>query len=267
MLRVKKGPPGPSGKNAVELQSWCPTGILSMFRTDEECTYYFNTKIDGLLYDRDKVIGLKDRFGNNNAICLQNFHKPEKIGKFYGISLEESLYKISNVETATTPPSICVIALQFKVAGVLTDDKKGYICCNETLTRGVTITKSNLNILGTDPMQLIYHYKDWNTLIIQYSNITEDNDGKCFFILNNRRGYFTPHKNIVESKDLYIGGKKEKESFARVVLANFEVYWIDSPLPDPYLLPESILNLIQNDMDYRTPVRSPPSRKKTKNIV
>lgn len=155
-IRGRRGPRGPPGKNAFELQSWCPTGVLDMFRREEEFTFFFNTEKDGLLYKDNKVIGLKDRFGEKNAICLQNFRKPMKIGKYYGIPLNDTLYKISDIETATTPPSLCIIALQFKVSGALTEDKDGYIICNETLTRGVKINKSNLNILGTDPMELVY---------------------------------------------------------------------------------------------------------------
>ena len=56
-----------------------------MFRENEECTFYFNTAEDGILYDKDqKPVGLKDRFKElksdfTNAICLQNFLKPVKL--------------------------------------------------------------------------------------------------------------------------------------------------------------------------------------------
>ena len=246
-----RGQRGPPGKNAVEVGLWCPTGVMEMFRKDEQCTIFFNTGKDGLLYDKaKKVIGLKDQYGENHAICEHNFRKPIKVGKYYAIPLNDSLYKISDIKTATEQPSICIIVLQFKVSGELTEDKDVYIICNETLTRGVKINKSNLTILGTDSMKLTYADEDWNTLIIQYSYL-KSNDGKCFFTLNGARGTFVHHKDVESSYDLYIGGTKEKKDFARVLLANFELYWLGNPLPDPYLLPESILNSIQYDLDDR----------------
>ena len=243
------GPTGPPGKDGTDVSLWCPKGVLEMFRRDEECTFYFNTEKDGILYDGQKPIGLKDRYGSNNAICQQNFRKPIKVGEVYGIQLKDSLYKISNVRTATTPPSICVIALEFKVSGQLNDS--GYIICNEKLNRGVKISKKSLDILGTDPMQLGYDYRDWNTLVIQYSNL--HGESKCFFDLNDRQGSFIPHKNIKDCWDLYIGGHpKEKENFAPVVITNLEVYYNSTPLPDPYTLPKGILTAIKTDLNDKT---------------
>ena len=96
------GEPGPPGKDAVNLLNWYPISVLRMFRENEECTFYFNTAEDGILYDNDhKPIGLKDRFGEfrdvpTNAICLQNFLKPVKLkGGYYGIPLKNWLYKLS----------------------------------------------------------------------------------------------------------------------------------------------------------------------------
>ena len=138
-----------------------------MFRRDQECTFYFNTETDGILYKDDKPIGLKDRFGENNAICLKNFHAPVKIRRFHALPLQDTLYKISRLRTATAPPSICVIALQFKI----TAEKDGYIIANEANNRGVEISKKSLNILGTDPLALEYRDRRWNKLIIQYSSM------------------------------------------------------------------------------------------------
>ena len=95
-------------------------------------------------------------------------------------------------------------------------------------------------------------------MIIQYSNITLDSDGKCFFVLNGQRGFFLPHKNIkVETKEVYIGGNSAGENNANVVLLNFEIYWrpIDTltslPLPSAYLVPNEIIQLVNDDMEDR----------------
>ena len=240
-IRGRRGPPGPQGKDAIELHTWCPEAVLEMFRKSEKCTYYFNTEKDGIL--NDGKIGLKDRFGENHAICLRNFHKPMKIGKFYGIPLKDSLYKIADIRTATTPAMICIFAFQFKVTSELSNEND-YIFTTETATRGVTISKKSLNILGTDPMDLEYDTRGWNTLVIQYSCMTDDFDGKCFFSLNGRRGFFLPRKPIkFDSKDVYIGGHPKGKGFANVMLTNFEIYskTYDTPPPEKYSLPEQII--------------------------
>ena len=76
-----------------------------------------------------------------------------------------------------------------------------------------------------------------------------------FFVLNGRKGFFRPRVyDTPEMDDLYIGGHPEKRNFANIVLASFEVYGkeFDSsePAPDPiqYVVPDEILQLIQNDI-------------------
>ena len=247
-IRGRRGPPGPPGKNAIHLPRWCPKSVLDMFRNDEECTYFFNTDKDGILFDGSKPIGLKDRYGKNNAICEKNFGSMIKVGKVYGIQLKNSLFKIPEIGDATKPPSTCVIALEFKVSG----DGDGYIVCNDTLSRGVRISKESMDILGTDPLKLKYDPTEWNTLVIQYSNITNGHFDECFFDFNDRRGSFIPHINLKKGNAFYIGGHPEKENFASVTITNLEIYYGVSPLPDPYILPQEILVGMKNDLNDKT---------------
>ena len=68
-------------------------------------------------------------------------------------------------------------------------------------------------------------------------------------------GFFLPHKNIkFDSKDVYIGGHPKGKGFANVMLTNFEIYSkiYDTPPPEKYSLPEQIIQLIEDDMGYRT---------------
>ena len=246
-IRGRRGPPGPSGKDAIQLHEWCPKGVLEMFRRDQECTFYFNTETDGILYKDDKPIGLKDRFGENNAICLKNFHAPVKIRRFHALPLQDTLYKISRLRTATAPPSICVIALQFKI----TAEKDGYIIANEANNRGVVISKKSLNILGTDPLGLEYQERRWNKLIIQYSNMPEG-DSKCFFVLNGRRGFFIAHPNPADTTEFYIGGHPKGKDFASLMLTNLDIYYKHyRPPPDSYFLPEEMIKVMEFDMTDR----------------
>ena len=234
--------------------------VLRMFRKDEVCTFYCNTADDGILYKDKKAVGLKNQFGkfkwksngDKNAICLQNFRQPVKLDTgYYGISLKNSLYKISEVPFAFAEPSITVVAFSFRVSATLTDEDH-YIFTNKEISRGVAISRNALNILGsTDRLELKYDINDWNTLIIQYSLITESGKDKNIFILNNEKGFFNLRYDKTQDRDMFIGGHPEKRNFAHIVLASFEIYgkeFEEAPDPIQYVVPDKILQLIQNDL-------------------
>ena len=89
----------------------------------------------------------------------------------------------------------------------------------------VAIQRNAVNILGAEAkLELDYDQQDWNTMIIQYSFITDLGKDQCFFILNERSGSFLPHIIKKEELDLYIGRHPEKRNFGNVVLESFEVY-------------------------------------------
>ena len=77
-----------------------------------------------------------------------------KVGDFYGFPLKDTLYQIKDTQKATMPQSICFIAFEFNVIADLSEEVT--IFTDKTGTRGVTISKSSLNILGTDPLSLEY---------------------------------------------------------------------------------------------------------------
>ena len=167
LRRKYRRPPRPPGKDAVNLLNCYPFSVLRMFRENEECTFYFNTAEDGILYDKDqKPIGLKDRFGEfrdevTNAICLQNFLKPVKLkGRYYGIPLKNSLYKLSGMIAGIIPRSIMMVAFTFKVSAPLSNEDD-YIFTDPYGCRGVTISKKSLNILGSKHrLDLDYYAKE-----------------------------------------------------------------------------------------------------------
>ena len=154
-----------------------------MFRENSACVFYFNTADDGILKKGGKVVGLKDRFGEikrkseiRNAVCIQNFKEPIKLKTgYYGIPLKDSLYKITpEVPTvAKATPTIMTITFSFRLTAPLMQ-KDHYIVTNEDSSRGVSISKTSLNILGSDgKLELLYNYRDWNTVFIQYSLVTK----------------------------------------------------------------------------------------------
>ena len=82
-IRGKRGPPGPKGKDAIPLYSWCPDAMLQMFRQSENCTYYFNDANSGVMYNKKTgQQALRDQFGNNHALCLKNFKNQQKLASF-----------------------------------------------------------------------------------------------------------------------------------------------------------------------------------------
>ena len=203
--RKYRGPRGWPGKYALELETWTLNSVLRMFRENEICTFYCDTADDGILYDGDKTpIGLKDRYREiklsncgetKNAICLQNFQQPIKLDTgHYGIPLKNTLYKISHFTTlATAKPSIVLFAFSFRRTDDPFTDEDAYIFTNKNTSRGVTISRKALNILGAaDRLELYYIYDDWNTMIIQYSMITDSEQDECFFMLNGCWGFFSP---------------------------------------------------------------------------
>ena len=263
-IRGRRGLPGPAGRDAVNIFTWYPMSVLRMFREDAVCTYYCNTADDGILYKNKQAVGLKDQFGkfkwkangDKNAICLQNFRQPVKLDSgYYGISLKNSLYKISEVPFAFAEPSITVVAFSFRVSATLTDEDH-YIFTNKEISRGVAISRNALNILGsTDRLELKYDINDWNTLIIQYSLITESGKDKNIFILNNEKGFFNLRYDKTQDRDMFIGGHPEKRNYGNVVLANFDIYnriFDPTNIPSNYILPDELFRVLNTDMKERT---------------
>ena len=244
-IRGRRGPAGPPGKDAFNLYAWCPKALLQLFRESESCTYFFNTADDGIL---SKPEGLKDRYGKNNAICLKNFRKPIPYEGIFILPLQGALYRVDRILQALTPPSIVVFAFTFKIAKALSGVH--YIFTNQEKTRGVYISDS-LNICGADPLLLEYYKDDWNRMVIQYSNF--DFGGRCFFMLNGRRGFFNKKDAEESDQTLFLGGHPDAKQSADVFISNFEVYSkaYKSETESNYLLPEEISTLIDGDYQDR----------------
>ena len=264
--RRLRGPPGPPGRDAFNIFNWSPFSALRMFRENTSCTFYFNTADDGIVYDEDKKpVGLKDRCSEirwksnvRNALCLQNFQKPIILkSRYYTLPLKKSLYKISKLPSVTLDPwSIMITVFSFKVSAPLTKEED-FIFTNKSSTRGVTISKKSINILGSEArLELEYAKNEWNTMFLQYSYLAGQGEDKCIFSLNGRRGSFhIKDVDFGEDNDLYIGGHPEKRNFTDIVLGNFEVYTrsnFDGPVPpSQYLVSDKLIDMLEDDMDQR----------------
>ena len=97
-----------------------------------------------------------------------------------------------------------LFAFSFRTDDIFTDED-AYIFTNKNTSKGVTISRNALNILGAEArLELHYDYDDWNTMIIQYSLITDSEKDECFFMLNGRLGFFAPGVVEKEDKDLFV---------------------------------------------------------------
>ena len=74
-IRGRRGPPGPPGKDALQIDVWCSKSLLKQFQASATCSFYFDNETDGILYDSTKTaIGLKNRVADEkNAICLRGY--------------------------------------------------------------------------------------------------------------------------------------------------------------------------------------------------
>ena len=113
------------------------------------------------------------------------------------------------------------------------------------------ISNKTINILGAQACQeLTYDPTEWNTMLIQWSTVSNGED-RCFFYLNERRGFFQPQMYEEKSRDLYIGGHPERGECAPIHLTRFDVYkrdWSGTGEIDNYLVPREICELILNDI-------------------
>jgi hypothetical protein len=252
------GPTGPAGKDALQLDIWCPKFIAQQFRASATCCFYFDSEIDGILYDpKKKPIGLKNRVNDekNNAICVRALKTPVQTGKSFSIPLSsDTCFEILKIQSALLPKTVFIVAFSFRLIEPITDELPYYIFSNTNSTRAVSLKKDWLDIAGCakGSPQLTYQKKSWNYMIIQYSRVTSEGSAdRCFFILNGRRGSFQPIVFENDAQELYIGHKIKKS--ANIELNYFQVHTKHLPqsISDDYVLPETFSDLLRDDMQRR----------------
>ena len=254
-IRGRRGPPGPPGKDALQLDVWCSKSLLKQFQASATCSFYFDDETDGILYDSGKAaIGLKNRVDDKkNAICLRGFNMPvkTKVGS-YSIPLSvNSCYEIKHISSAINPRTVLIVAFSFRLIKPIKDGLSYYIFSNTNSTRAVTLRKDWLDIAGCakGSPQLEYNKVGWNRMILQYSRVTEEGSDLCFFILNGRRGSFEPTVFKEGVHELYIGHKIKKT--ANIELNYFEVHTVHFRQLNGYVLPEIFSTLLLNEMQQR----------------
>ena len=251
----KQGPPGEQGKpgkDGFSLSGWTPKALLKMFRENTDASFYFQKGIDSILYEKGEPIGILNH-GNSdfNAICLSHFHKPVQVHDTYALPLNHTIYKITDIGSALVEPTILFVAFTFKLMEKLEEEKDYTIFTNGNGSRGVAISSKTINILGAVHQELPYDSGEWNTMIIQWSNVSGGED-ECFFYLNEHRWSIRPRKYQEDSRDIYIGGHPTSGQCAPIYLSRFDIYlreWSSSHAEiSDYLVPKEMCKLILNDI-------------------
>ena len=70
---------GPAGKNAFDLISWTPLAARRIFRESEKINIYFDTATDGVIYEKEKPVGLKNRTGVLVSLQLGPSHSSKSV--------------------------------------------------------------------------------------------------------------------------------------------------------------------------------------------
>ena len=239
---------------------WAPHATRKMFRESESVNIFFDTAKDGIKWKGDKPIGLLNRGIGGNVELVQNFPKMTKIkatGKWM-MELNNSLFKIGPIETATASPSIAIFGLSFKSLSISKEPR--FLFSNESLTRAVSIEDKKigeeyvgiLHIHGNEgsyPTELTFNRKVWSTLLIQYSCIGDKTEGR--FIFNRKNGSFHPgHVSKETDSKLYIGGHptKTREHHA---MASFEMYQTPLDEEKDYILSQQMCDCLLDDIEQR----------------
>ena len=228
------GTPGRPGKDSFDLIHWIPHTARKMFRESELINIYFDTPTDGIIFEKDNPIGLKNHGIGPSVDLVNNFPEITQIrhGK-YMAELKNALFKIKPIQTGVTSPSMVLFALSFK--GINYNINPRILFSNENMTRGITIQDRPVNgedrgflkILSSGTSKEIeYDRTEWSILLIQYRCI--NNIVYCRYILNEEIGTLKPGKQ--DKKDghtLYLGGHPNQKG-AYTALGSFEVFYSDN---------------------------------------
>ena len=195
---------------------------------------FVDTKTDGIIFKGKTPVGLKNRGTGPPALLIENFPKLTQIKHDkYMMELNDSLFKINPISTATTEPSLVIFALSFKALSLSTVPR--FLFSNETITRAISLEERKddddyvgiLKIYSSGvEKEIIFDYTEWASLLVQYRCV--DGIVHCQYMLNDQSGtLFEGKEDKIESESLYIGGHPDKKR-ANHAMGSFEVYYSDN---------------------------------------
>ena len=249
----RTGPRGPPGRDSTRLDVWCKPALLQMLTDSATASFYFNTMVDGILVEKGKIIGIKDRSSSkkHNAVSLKkNGSIVPSHNTFSLVMGSDECYHMLNVRSAVRPRTVVVVAISFKLTKSLPDKFPYYLFSNENSSRAVTLRQTWMDIAGCveGSPEIIVNPLAWNRFLIQYSSVNGSSD-KCFYILNGKRGTFRPIVYENDATQLYIGHPTKNS--APMMINYFQVHSIHLDSGSDYVLPDSFSRSLLHYMQTR----------------
>ena len=170
---------------------------------------YFTTKTSGFVMVGEKITGIKNQVGKNNAEAVRG-KKMEKIVKIpyygYGVEFKETLYQIPKISWALSTNTQIIFFFAFKVT-FLPSSGRQYILHNGTSEREIYLETQNLVINAGDSKNLVKvpilpHL--WNVCYIAYNNTP---DLESVYEINDSKGTFVTHPVDKEQSNIFVGSK------------------------------------------------------------
>ena len=112
------GPPGQPGKDAFDIMKWMPMAGVQFYRQQETVNFFFKNETDGLIFEKNKPIALKNHGVDkliNGKFLGKKFPKLGRVknGPYY-LLLKDSIFHIENVQLGTVATSTVEFALTFR---------------------------------------------------------------------------------------------------------------------------------------------------------
>ena len=218
------GPVGPAGPPGQGLSDYFFSKQLSKsFYENLAFSCFFNDKKSGLIFEKEKVIALKNQVGKENAVAINKFENLIKIPDYgYGVEMTKSKYMIK-YDWARAQNSTAIFFFAFKINELPKEGETEFLFYTENGDRGIFLAGTNLIIkacVKTEHRYLIpYKVREWNVCYIEFNNCSTL---KSRYKINDLEGTFITEHSKDPNKQIYIGGKEN--SYFKGVLARFDLY-------------------------------------------
>ena len=222
--RGKRGAVGPRGPPGEGLPDFLFGKELSKLLYDNlSFSCYFKDKKSGLIYDKEKVVAIKNQVGKNHAVAINKFENLIKIPDYgFGVEMTKSKYVVSDIEWARTVNSKSIFVFAFKIDEY---PRRGFefLFHTEFGDRAIYLKGTNLVIQACKSPQhyilIPYLQREWNKCYIEFNNCQEL---QSYYKINDLEGTFITERTTNPKKELIIGGKEN--FFFKGVLARFDCY-------------------------------------------
>ena len=219
------GPVGATGPPGQGLSDYFFGKQLSKsFYENLAFSCFFNDKKSGLIFEKEKVVALKNQVGKNNAVAINKFENLIKIPDYgYGVEMTKSKYMINEIDWARAQNTTAIFFFAFKINAFPKEGETEFLFYTEYGDRGIFLKGTNLRIKACEKPEhhylIPYKQREWNICYIEFNNCS---DLKSRYKINDLEGTFITEKSIDPNMQIFIGGKEN--SYFKGVLARFDLY-------------------------------------------